>query len=440
MSDAVERLKALGILVPEILLPTEGVDLSRWAVIACDQHTSNREYWREVAEATAGIPSTLELVLPEVYLEDDDLDVRLERIRASMERYLEQGILERAGRLAVFTERYTRGERPRRGLVVAVDLERYEYAEGSKTLIRATEETILSRLPVRERIRDGAPLEVPHIMLLLDDPDDTVFSRLSSMRGRMRSLYDTELMLGGGRISGRAVEGEEMLAAVAEPLAALADPVQLSCRYGTDDELLLAVGDGNHSLAAAKGVWERKKAAGADPETDPGRYALVEIVNLYDPALTIEPIHRLAFGNGADGVTEALRALAGANWTEAADARVACEEAAASGDTFCVVSGQDAWTFSLSGDDATLPQERVETEIERVKAEAAGEVRIDYIHGSDELLRLAGENAAVGVVMPGLERELLFPRVVTSGPLPRKMFSMGESFEKRYYLEARRIV
>jgi uncharacterized protein (DUF1015 family) len=214
--------------------------------------------------------------------------------------------------------------------------------------------------------------------------------------------------------------------------------VQLSCRYGTDDELLLAVGDGNHSLAAAKGVWERKKQSGADPQSDPGRYALVEIVNLYDPALTIEPIHRALFGRESRVAVDALKRLAGEGWSAVGDAEAACAEAAASGDTFCVVTETDAFSFTLSGDDEALPQERVEAEIERI-AGATPELKVDYIHGTDELLRLARTQQAVGIVMPGLERELLFPRVVTSGPLPRKMFSMGESFEKRYYLEARRI-
>lgn len=438
MSDATDRLKRLGILVPEILLPREGIDLSRWAVIACDQHTSNREYWREVADRTGGEPSTLDLVLPEVYLEDGDLDGRIAEIRRSMERYLQDGVLQPQGPLAVFTERFTRGERPRRGLVVAVDLERYEYEPGSRSFIRATEQTILSRLPVRERIRAGAPLEVPHVMLLLDDPDDTVFGALEAVRGELRALYNTELMLGGGRVRGHAVESGPALEALAAPLEALADPVQLSCRYGTDDELLLAVGDGNHSLAAAKGVWESEKAAGADPETHPGRYALVEIVNLYDPALTIEPIHRVLFGADGEAVAAAMRGLAGESWQEMSDPRAALARAGETEEGFCLVHEGGAAVFSVAGDDTALPQERVETEIERLTAGAAG-VSVDYIHGTEELARVVHEEQAVGLAMPGLERELLFPRVLTSGPLPRKMFSMGESFEKRYYLEARRI-
>jgi hypothetical protein len=446
MPDPIQRLKTLGILVSDILLPRDDVDLFRWAVIACDQHTSNRDYWRQVAEIAGEHPSSVNLVLPEVYLEDGDLDSRVGDIRRHMEEYLQAGVLESHGPLAVYTERFTRGEQPRRGLVVGVDLERYDFAPGSRTLIRATEETILSRLPVRERIREGAPLELPHVMLLLDDPDNTVFSRLEAMKDGMKTLYDSELMLGGGRIRGHAVSEERTLEALAEPLEALADPVQLACRYGTDDELLLAVGDGNHSLAAAKGVWERQKEAGADPNTHPARYALVEIVNLYDPALTIEPIHRIAFGSGAGLLAERLRELAGPGWDESMDEETALRQAAGSSDSFCVLHGRPsggqtgsrAAVFTLAGDDTALPQERVEAEIERVRAESQ-DLTIDYIHGADELLRLTAEHNAVGVAMPGLERELLFPRVVTSGPLPRKMFSMGESFEKRYYLEARRI-
>ncbi len=438
MSDATERLKSLGIFVPEILLPREGVDLSKWAVIACDQHTSNPDYWRQVEQTTDDAPSTLNLVFPEVYLEGGDIDARVSAIRESMERYLAEGLLEPHGPLAVFTERFTRGGQPRRGLVVAIDLERYDYAPGSTSLIRATEETILSRLPVRERIRSGAPLELPHVMLLLDDPDNTVFGALESAREALRPLYDTELMLGGGHIRGYAVEDEPALQAMAAPLESLADPVQLACRYGSDDELLLAVGDGNHSLASAKGVWEAEKAAGADPETHPGRYALVEIVNLYDPALTIEPIHRILVGADAARVQAALQSIDGASWEEVDDPAAAIERTRGAADEFCFIHRSAAAVFSAAGDDTALPQERVEAEIERLRQED-DRITVDYIHGTAELERIVDEEGGVGIVMPGLERGLLFPRVVTSGPLPRKMFSMGESFEKRYYLEARRI-
>ncbi|NBB90853.1 MAG: DUF1015 family protein [Spirochaetes bacterium] len=438
MSDATERLKSLGILVPEILLPRGGVELSKWATIACDQHTSNPDYWREVERRAYEAPSTLNLVFPEVYLEDGDIDARISSIRTNMESYLADGVLEPHGPLAVFTKRFTRGEQPRRGLVVAIDLERYDYAPGSTSLIRASEETILSRLPVRERIRAGAPLELPHVMLLLDDPDNTVFGALESLSETLRPLYDTELMLGGGHIRGYAIEDEPALAAMAAHLEVLADPVQLACRYGSDDELLLAVGDGNHSLAAAKGVWEREKAGGADPQTHPGRYALVEIVNLYDPALTIEPIHRILFGADADRVQAALRSIADDSWEEAGNAATAIERTRGTADGFCFIHAGGAAVFTAAGDDTALPQERVEAEIERLR-QGNEDISVDYIHGTEELVRIAEGEGRAGIVMPGLERELLFPRVVTSGPLPRKMFSMGESFEKRYYLEARRI-
>ncbi|MFP4703893.1 MAG: DUF1015 domain-containing protein [Spirochaetaceae bacterium] len=433
MADVTERLKRLGVLVPEILLPRDGVDLYRWAVIACDQHTSNRDYWQRVQQETAGEPSTLHLVLPEVYLEDEDLDERIAAIRRSMDRYLAESVLEPRGPLVVYTERYTRGDRPRRGLVVAVDLERYDYSPDSTSLIRATEETILSRLPVRERIRNGAPLEVPHIMLMLDDPDDTVFGTVAAMRHRLGVLYDTELMLGGGRVRGYALDEPSLLEGFTSALEALFG------RYGAGEELLFAVGDGNHSLAAAKGVWERRKQQGADPATDPGRYALVEVVNLYDPALTIEPIHRVFFETDVESVFKAFRTLGGDSYREYPDRESGLRAVAGSGDEFCVLGPQGAATFTLSGDDTALPQERVEAEIERLRSEAGSGTTVDYIHGTEELLRLTGGANTVGIAMPGLERELLFPRVVTSGPLPRKMFSMGESFEKRYYLEARRI-
>ncbi|HOX32223.1 MAG TPA: DUF1015 domain-containing protein, partial [Spirochaetales bacterium] len=291
-------LDRLGLRLPEVHLPAAGLDLRKWAVVACDQYSSEREYWAKVESAVAGAPSTLNLIFPECYLEDADKAERVGRIQAAMRDYLARGLVEPKGRGFVLVERFTPYEKkPRVGLMIAVDLEKYQYGKDSRSLIRPTEGTIVERLPPRMQIRRGAELELPHIMLLVDDPGRSLVEPLYAARERLPKLYDFELMLGSGRVRGWKVADDASLSAFAAALGKLADPAAFKARYGSDDPLLFAVGDGNHSLATAKAIWEETKKAipAGDPrlESHPARFALVELVNIYDEGLPFHPIHRV---------------------------------------------------------------------------------------------------------------------------------------------------
>ncbi len=305
--------ESICLAVPDILLPKAGVDLTKWAIIACDQYTSEPDYWRKAAELVGDAPSTLNFIYPEVFLNERDPDARIARIREHMDRYLKQNLFDEAEGL-VYLERTT-GPHPRKGLVACLDLEQYDFRKGATSLIRATEGTILERIPPRVRIRQGAPLESPHIMVLIDDPDDRVMGPLAAGKNRLKKVYDFELMLGSGHLTGWRVEDHGLEKGVLDGLAALADPAAFTAKYGLPagtPVLLYAMGDGNHSLATAKTIWEKTKAEAADKTAvlaSPLRWALVELVNLHDEALVFEPIHRLLFeiGAGRDLIGELKR-------------------------------------------------------------------------------------------------------------------------------------
>ncbi len=284
----------IAIQVPQILLPKAGTDLTKWAVIACDQFTSEPEYWRQVEQIVGDAPSTYNLVLPEVFLGTPQETARIQATRQAMQNYLNENLLQARDGF-VLVER-TMGGKTRRGLMLALDLEQYDFTPGSQSLIRATEGTILERLPPRIKIRQGAPLELPHILVLIDDPHCTVIEPLLEKRNALQPLYDFELMLGSGHLAGWLVAQPDLQAQVTGALAKLADPLDFSSRYGVDagsGVLLFAMGDGNHSLATAKAIWEKMRAqAGPD---HPSRYALVEIENVHDDGLSFEPIHRVLF-------------------------------------------------------------------------------------------------------------------------------------------------
>ncbi len=440
MRNTDNRLATLAVRVPDILLPRDDLDLYRWAVIACDQHTSDPGYWNRVEEIVAEAPSTLHTIFPEVYLEEPDREVRIERIRHTMQTYIDEQILSPRQRTAVYLERRTGGEQPRRGLMLAFDLERYDFAPESRSLIRATEETIVDRLPPRVKIRDGAPIELPHIMVLIDDPEDRVFGGLQERSGRLKPLYDTELMLGGGKVRGYPVATEEEFGFLATEFERLSAPERMSERYGSDDPLLFAMGDGNHSFATAKQVWEelkRRDPSAAENPDHPARYALAELVNLHDPALVFEPIHRAVFSADPE---ELLSAAEGyhvfdvvRNDGDAGPARLPPADRIA-------VYANRAWhTLRLTEDRNTLAAAVLQRFLDDYLRAHAG-ATIDYIHGVAETIRLADEQDAVGFLLPEFDKGALFSTVARSGPLPRKCFSMGEAHEKRYYLEARRIL
>ncbi len=287
----------IGIQIPEILLPRQDVDLHKWAVIACDQFTSEPEYWERVSATVGDAPSTYHLILPEAWLTRPDKSERIQFSQSKMGEYLDSGLLE-PHKGFVLVER-TVGDATQTGLVVTLDLETYDFNKGSQSLIRATEGTILDRLPPRMQVRRGAPLELPHILVLYDDPEFSVHNPLIEQKDALPLAYDFDLMEGSGHITGHFIKDPETLNAVIDHIAELLDPDKYQARYGEVDQshpLLFAVGDGNHSLATAKSIWEElKPAVGMD---HPARFALVELVNLHDPSLKFEPIHRVMFNVG----------------------------------------------------------------------------------------------------------------------------------------------
>ncbi len=448
MSDPVTELLSLGIAVPEVQLPAPGVDLRAWAVVACDQYSSEREYWEKVAAIVGASPSTLNLIFPECYLEDGDKAERIRRIKATMASYLSSGVLASPGPGFVLVERSTPYEKEARlGLMMAVDLERYRYGADSKSLIRPTEGTIVERLPPRMEIRRGAPLELPHIMLLVDDPGRTVVEPLHAIRERLPKLYDFDLMLGSGRVRGWQVKDPALLGKLASALEALADPQAFEARYGSKDVLLFAVGDGNHSLATAKAIWEEVKAGlpPGDPRLagHPARYALVELVNLHDRGLPFHPIHRVLFGAEE---ADFLGGLAGGaahrvyRHQSAQAAFAAVDAASADGHhRVALVSPRGASVIEFLEPKATLAAATIQDCLDRF-LKTRPSVGIDYIHGDESLAALGTKPGNLGLYLPPVDKFSFFETVIRDGVMPRKTFSMGEAPEKRFYVEARKIV
>lgn len=450
MTLAREELGKFGLRVPEIYLPSAEVDKSAWAVVACDQYSSEREYWERAARFVGGKPSTLNLIYPECYLDDPDKEKRIGRIQRTMADYLAAGFLESPGEGFVLIERTTPYEKkPRIGLLVAVDLEKYQYGKESKSLIRPTEGTIVERLPPRMAIRRGAPLELPHIMMLVNDPGRTVIEPLYSRRNYLSKLYDFDLMAGSGQVRGWFVKDEGSLAGVASALAALADPGAFRKRYDSGDVLLFAVGDGNHSLATAKAIWEEvktsragKPGAAAVLESHPARYALVELLNVYDEGLPFHPIHRVLFGVDKEDFFAVL-AGAGAKISARAgpkEAFEACDEPDPSG------AHRIAWTDSRGAGlivfgkpAANLAAGSIQQIIDPYLKSHPG-TTIDYIHGAGSLESLAAKPGNLGLYLPPVDKASFFAAVIRNGVMPRKTFSMGEAPEKRFYVEARKII
>ncbi len=439
---------SLAIAVPEILLPKPGSDLSRWAVIACDQFTSEPEYWRKVEEFVGDAPSTLNLIYPEVYLGAPGADTRIERIRDYMKRYLESGNFT-ASEGFVYVERWT-GSGIRKGLVACLDLEDYDFQKGSTSLIRATEGTILSRIPPRVRIREGAPLEAPHIMVLIDDPENTVIGPLTAGKGRLEKLYDFELMMGAGRLAGFRITDQDLEKGIAESLTTLANPDHFIGKYGLKPGtpvLLYAMGDGNHSLATAKTIWEKTKenvGGGEAVMSSPLRHALVELVNLHDPALCFEPIHRLLVdippGKNLIGDMEEFyrgrfryfECQSGAEIMDLVDRQKGSPH------RIGLITSSGFGGLEVLNPDSNLPVGTLQNFLDVFVQEGGGR-DIDYIHGTDAVLRLGSRPGCAGFYLPAMDKNELFKTVILDGALPRKTFSMGEAKEKRFYMEARRL-
>ena len=426
---------SVGVLVPEILLPPKGTDMYKWAVVACDQFTSQKEYWEEARRIIGDAPSTLDLILPEAWLGAQDEQERIARIKEKMQEYLHNGTLVKQPQGFVLVERTAAGN-TRHGLVMALDLEKYDYSKGSGTLIRATEGTIVERIPPRLRIREGAAVELPHILVLIDDPEETVIEPLTAQAEKLPLLYDTDLMLGGGHISGRLVSGEKEIMGVLEALTALSDKAAFEKKYGSKPVLLFAMGDGNHSLATAKANWEKIKATLPEEQREdhPARYALIELNNVHDKGIVFEAIHRNVFGIPGEKLVEALlQKLREQN----GGAEIGPEQAPVGGEKHVIpfYYGDKSGAFIVTEPAVQLAVGTLQNAIDAVLKELGGEV--DYIHGIDVVKELAQKPDTTGFLLPDMEKSELFPTVVYDGALPRKTFSMGEAAEKRYYMEAR---
>ena len=422
------KFESVGFSPADILLPRDDAQ-EKWAVVACDQFTSQPEYWQALEETVGEARSTLRLILPEARLNDADVEDQIKTINTSMSEYLEAGVFRTLPESLIYVRRTQSDGRVRQGLVGKIDLEQYDFTPGSGALVRATEGTVLERIPPRVRVREHAPIELPHVMLLIDDPARRVIEPLGEDCGSMEQVYDLDLLAGGGHLSGWRLT-ETQMDAVAEELAGLADPALTAEKYGLKDAapLLFAVGDGNHSLATAKACYEQEKRTVPQEQwaTLPSRYALVEVVNNHDTALTFEPIHRVLFHVDAEELLAAFRKT----YPNAYEGR-------GQGHTMEVCwGGTSVWL--------TVPNPRVQLAVGTLQSFLddylkTHDCEVDYIHGDDVTRELGNQPGNMGFLLPPMGKEQLFKTVMADGVLPRKTFSMGHAQDKRYYMEARAI-
>ncbi len=393
-----------------VLLPNENADLFKYSCVACDQFTGDKEYWQKVDELSKDAFSTYNLTFPEIYLSQDNSE-RIKKINENMVTYLEQGLFREIKDAIIYIERTLNNGKVRKGIVLACDLEEYEYKKGTKSLIRPTEGTIEDRLPPRVKIRENAPLELPHIMLLVNDKDKLLIEKID--KNNLTPLYETDLMQNGGSIKGWLVNKNEQNR-IFETL------LKTDCKDG-DNVIRLAVGDGNHSLATAKKCWENLKSTLTESEklTHPARYALCEIVNLHDEALDFEPIHRVLY----DINVEDFISILNDNFQE-------------NGQKITVITKDFQKDFYISPSHY-LTVGSIQNIIDLYLSENGGTV--DYIHEPDQVIKNAQAENSVGILIPSLDKSDLFPAVLKNGALPRKTFSMGMGIDKRYYFEARKI-
>lgn len=417
-----ELFKQLGFGPADILIP-QNCDLSKWSVVACDQYTSQPEYWERVAETVGDAPSALNLVFPESQLHRADSQQRVQEINRTMENYLAQGQFRLLENSMIYVERWLDNGKLRRGLVGVVDLEHYEYTPGNEALTRATEGTVLSRIPPRVAVRRNAALELPHVLMLVDDPDCQVIEHLTAESGDMEQVYDFDLMERGGHITGYQLTQEQM-DDVAGMLCGLADQQTFENKYNAPGKapMLFAVGDGNHSLASAKAAYEEKKGT---PDAELARYALVELGNLHDESLEFEAIHRVCFHVDGKALIQAM---------------LDCYPGAHLGEG----EGQSI-RYVMEGEEGviTVPNSPYQLAVGTLQnfldGYLTGESSVDYIHGEDVTRTLGTQKGNIGFLLEPMAKSDLFKTVIFDGVLPRKTFSMGEAHDKRFYLEARKI-
>lgn len=409
-----------------ILLPKD-VDMTKWSVVACDQYTSEIEYWKEVEQVVGSSPSTLNLILPELYLENDDVKDKIKKINEIMEEYLDDGIFNEYKDTMIYLERIQKNGKLREGLIAMVDLEDYSYEKGSQTLIRATEKTVVERIPPRLKVRRNASLELPHIMILIDDEKKNIIESLKNKVTSEDVIYDFDLMKYGGHIKGYKLSNE-VISCVESGLEKLMDKDYFEKKYNVKDKgvLLFAIGDGNHSLATAKANYENLKKTMSEEEylNSSARYALVEVVNLYSSALEFEPIHRVIFNTDVNNLVEELYEFYEIN-----------EEG--NGEYFELVTKDFDKKLYISNPKSNIAVGSIQIFLDNYLKNHSG--KLDYIHGDETTRSMGSEEGNVGILFETIPKENLFKTVILNGTLPRKTFSMGHSYDKRYYLEARKI-
>lgn len=409
----------------DILLP-DNTDMNKWAVIACDQYTSEPQYWENLNSYVNGEKSTLNLILPEVYLEDTDVSERIENIHKTMNDYLESGTFKEYKNSMIYLERVQSNGILRCGVIGMIDLEEYDFSKGSASQVRATEATVIERIPPRIKVREGAPLELPHIMILIDDENKSAIEPISGKKAEMEELYNFDLNCNGGHVSGWLMN-DKMITDFQSALDKLGNTDTFRAKYGCDDVLLYAMGDGNHSLATAKTYYENLKKAEPDKDfsNHPARYALVEIVNLHSPALDFEAIHRIVSNTDTKKLIDSMTETLGLSDEK-------------SEQSFTYVTGNTEHTVYIHNKTSNLTVGSLQNFLDTYLKENGG--KIDYIHGTDTLKKLVADtDGSVGFILPDMDKSELFPTVIKDGALPRKTFSMGHAEDKRFYIECRKI-
>lgn len=411
----------------DILIP-QNVDFTKWSVVACDQYTSEPEYWQEVKEAVGDSPSTLNIIFPEVYLEDGDSNERIKNINMTMKSYVESDLFREYKNSFIYVKRTQPNGKTRHGIVGMLDLEEYDFTKGSQSKVRATEGTIIERIPPRQRIRINAPLEAPHILILIDDRGKKVVEPLESQIDGFEKVYDFDLMKNSGHITGYEVN-ETAKRDIITAVEKLGDKTDFENKYGVKDKgvLMFAAGDGNHSLATAKTCWEeiKKELSEEEAENHPARYALVELMNIHDPALEFEPIQRVIFDTDPKKLLDALVKHYNASYEDNGGQRIDY-----------TYQGNEGSVY-ITETNSNLPIGTLQAFLDEYLKINDG--RIDYIHGNDVVRTLSEKENTIGFMVDAMEKNDLFTTVIKDGSLPRKTFSMGEAADKRFYLECKRI-
>lgn len=409
-----------------ILIPKK-TDMTKWSVVACDQYTSEPEYWNEVTKIVGDAPSTLNLTLPEIYLEESDVNERIKRINENMDKLLEEDFFNELEDSMIYLERTQSDGKVREGLMGIVDLEDYSYEVGSQTLIRATEKTVIERIPPRVKVRENAKLELPHIMILIDDEKKDIIESLKNKVTETDVVYDFDLMQNGGHIKGYKLNSD-VINEIGTKLDKLADKDYFEKKYNVHDKgiLLFAMGDGNHSLATAKACYENLKKTMSEEEylNHPARYALVELVNLHSSALEFEAINRVVFDVDSKKLVEELNKYYTINEN-------------GNGQEFELVTSNGVKKLYIENPKSNIAVGSIQIFLDEYLKNNSG--KIDYIHGDDVTKELTLKGNNVGFIFKPMKKEELFRTVILDGALPRKTFSMGHSYDKRYYLEARKI-